>query len=137
MEYLPLKSIITWDRNGTTCIPTEHNRSELSVDIDRIKESDRMANATLREYYVADKRSWSVSWDMLPAPSSETVDGNAGGVEIESFYYSTPGEFDMRIQHADSDLDSTVRVVFDSFDKTHVRRGKVDFWDVSVGLTEV
>lgn len=137
MEYLPLKSIIEWNRNGVICIPTEHNRSELSVDVDRIKESDRMANATLREYYVADKRSWSVSWDMIPAPSSETVDGKAGGTEMEKFYFDTPGEFNMTIQHADTNLDMTVRVVFDSFDKTHVRRGKIDFWDISASMTEV
>lgn len=136
-EPLPLTSIIRWNRDGTVCEPTEHSRSELSVDFERTNSSDRMADATLRQYYVADKRSWSVSWDMVPAPTSETVDGKAGGAEMQEFYYNTPVEFDMTIQHADSNLDETVKVVFSSFSKTHVRRGLYDFWDVSVGLDEV
>lgn len=96
-----------------------------------------MANGTLRQYYVSDKRTWSLSWDMLPAPSEETVDGKAGGSDIENFYLGTPGEFTLRVTHADSDLDEEVQVVFSSFDKTHVRRGSYDFWDVSVSMEQV
>lgn len=136
-EPLPLTSIIKWDRGGVICEPTEHSRTELNVDFERTASSSRMADATLRQYYVADKRSWSVSWNMVPAPTSETVDGKAGGAEMQNFYYSTPVEFLMTIQHADSGLDETVLVVFSSFGKTHVRRGLYDFWDISVGLDEV
>lgn len=136
-EYLALDSIVTWTRGAVECRPTEHNRSALAVSYERIKSSDRMANGTLRQYYVTDKRTWSLSWDMLPAPSSETVDGAAGGIEIEKFYLQTPGEFTLKIVHADSDLDEEVQVVFSSFDKTHVRRGKYDLWDLSVAMEQV
>lgn len=136
-KHLNLKSIVVWTRNGATIQPTEHNRSELSVSDERIKSSDRMNNGRLRQYYVADKRTWSLSWSMIPAPSEETVDGKAGGSAIENFYRSTPGEFTMRIQHADTDLDETVTVVFSNFSKVHARRGAFDFWDVSVSLEEV
>lgn len=133
---LPLGSIIRWNRNGVICEPTEHSRSELSVDFDRIKNSDRMANGRLREYYVADKRTWSVSWDMVPAPSAHTVDGKAGGADMEKFFKDTKGEFQMSIKHKDSDLDETVTVVFTGFDKAHVKRGAYDIWDVSVSMEE-
>lgn len=136
MTITGLTSIIEWEKNGEVLVPTEHNRSELSVDVERIESSDRMANGRLRKYHVTDKRSWSVSWDMLPAPTAETVDGKAGGLEMEQFYYSTPGEFLMHVKHADSTLDETVRVVFTNFSKTHVRRGKIDFWDLSVSVEE-
>lgn len=137
MAALPITSLIEWDRDGVICIPTEHSRSELNVDFERIGSSDRMANGRMRQYYVADKRTWSVSWGFLPAPSSETVDEKAGGAEMESFYLDTKGEFTLRIKHADSGLDITVPVIFTSFDKTHVKRGVVDFWDVSVTMSEV
>ena len=137
MAALPLTSIIEWERDGVVCIPTEHSRSELNVDYERIGSSDRMANGRMRTYHVADKRTWSVSWNMVPAPSSETVDEKAGGAEMEEFYLNTKGEFLLRIKHADSGLDIEVPVVFTSFDKTHVRRGIVDFWDVSASIGEV
>lgn len=136
-NYLPLTAIIEWNRNGVMIKPTEHNRSELSVDYDRINSSDRMANGRLRQYYVDDKRTWSVSWDMIPAPSTETVDGNAGGADMEDFYKDTKGSFLMTIKHADTIYDEDVEVVFTSFDKTHNRRGAIDFWDLSVSLEEV
>lgn len=134
---LPLTSIIEWIKPGSTIRPTEGNRSELSVDFERIEDRERMANARLRSYFVADKRSWSVSWDMIPAPSEETVDEAAGGEEIENFYRTTPGSFTMTIQHKDSNLDETVEVMFASYDKTHVARGAHDIWNISVSLEEV
>lgn len=137
MEYLDLKAIVTWNRNGVVCIPSEHNRTAMGAGNERIKHSNRMKNGRLRQYYVADKRTWTISWDMLPAPDSETVDGKAGAASIEKFHNETAGEFTMTIQHADSSLDETVLVVFSDFDKTHVRRGKYDFWDISVGIEEV
>lgn len=136
-SVLPIASIMEWNRNGVICMPTEHNRSELSVDFDRIEQSDRMANGRLRKYHVIDKRSWSVSWDMIPAPSTETVDENAGGEEMEAFYLNTPVEFMLSIKHKDTFLDISVPVVFTSFSKTHVKRGAYDMWDLSVGIQEV
>lgn len=134
---LPITSLIEWSAGADVCRPTEHNRDNLNMDVDRMKQSDRMANGRLREYYVADKRTWSVSWTMLPAPSSETVDGAAGGAEMEEFYNTHPGEIMLTIKHKDSNLDFTVPVVLSSFDKTHVARGAFDMWDLSVSMEEV
>lgn len=133
---LPITSIMEWTRGDVVCKPTEGNRSQLSVDYEDIGSSDRMANARLRKYHVARKRSWSVSWTMVPAPTSETVDGNAGGAEMEQFYHDTPVEFTMSIKHKDTGLDETVQVVFTSFSKVHVARGAFDMWDVSISVEE-
>lgn len=133
---LPITSIMEWRRGDAVCKPTEGNRSQLDVDYEDIQSSDRMANGRLRKYHTARKRSWSVSWTMLPAPTSETVDGNAGGAEMEKFYNETPIEFLMSIKHKDTGLDETVTVVFTSFSKTHVARGAFDMWDLSVSMEE-
>jgi hypothetical protein len=36
---------------------TEHNRGALEMSTERIEETKRMANGTLRKYYIADKKS--------------------------------------------------------------------------------
>lgn len=137
MPTLPITSIIEWQRGTTTVVPTEHNRDAVGVSYDRIEYSDRMNNGRLRKYYVNDKRTWSVAWTMLPAPSEETVDQKAGGHEMEQFYLNTPGEFLLTIKHADGTLDEEpIKVVFSSFSKTHVRRGAYDFWDLNLSMEE-
>jgi hypothetical protein len=50
-------------------ILSDHNRGELGINIERIEQKRRMVNGTMRSYHVADKRSVSISWDMLPSRS--------------------------------------------------------------------
>ena len=74
---LPLGSVISIDilNNGTYVDLSEHNRSPISLTIERIENQTRMANGSLRKYFVAEKRNISVSWDMLPSFSNLTVAG--------------------------------------------------------------
>lgn len=125
-----------WTRGTTVCKPSDHSRSALSVSTERIGESDRMANGRLRKYHVADKRQWSTSWSLLPAPSELTVDEKAGAAEMEQFYKDTKGEFQMKITNKDSNLDETVTVVFTEFDKDIAKRGAYDMWNISVTVEE-
>lgn len=140
---LPLDTIMVWtrdtrgNRTSGVCAPSDHARSDLSEDTERIGTSDRMANGRMRNFFVADKRSWSVSWDSLPAPDEMTADGKQGAKAIEEFYKTTRGDFQMRLTHKDSGLDETVTVMFKSFSKDIVARGSYDMWDVSVSLDEV
>lgn len=134
--HLPTDSIIEFNRNGTTLSPSEHNRAPVSVNIEEISNTQRMANGRLRKYLVARKRSWSTSWTMIPSRSERTADGKAGGAEIEEFYRSTPGEFEMTIVHKNSDLNETVTVVFSDFSKSHERRGADDFWNIELTVEE-
>lgn len=133
---LPLGTIMQWSDQGITCHPSDHSRSELSVSTERIGHSERMANGRLRKYHIADKRTWSTSWDMLPAPSNMTADGKAGGKEIEKFFMDIKGEFTMRIINKDSNLNEEVRVVFKDFSKSIVKRGAYDMWNLNVSLEE-
>lgn len=130
-EYDPLNpGAATWHDIS------EHNRSELSVSIERIEKTHRTVNGSLRKWWVADKRSWSTSWDMLPHSVTYTVDGKWGGSEIEAFYNANPGDFWVSIKQPDA---STVvyHVVFKDFSKSVQKRGRYEFWNIDLSLEEV
>jgi hypothetical protein len=95
-------------------ILSDHNRSGITVNKQRIENRKRLINASMRSYHVADKRVYSVSWDNLPSRSynldpaygedgkptangltSYTVDGGSGGVELLNWYENHPGPFYM------------------------------------------
>lgn len=124
--------LMQWNSNDIT----DHNRTELEISNERIERSARMADGTLRTFVVADKRTFTTSWDMLPKKTEQTVDGFWGGEAMEDFFYSTPGEFTLDIWDGD-DEQYTYTVMFTDFSKTIVKRGSVDFWTVSVTLEEV
>jgi len=67
---------------------SEHNRQPLSLEHNRIEKSQRMSNGTLRKFFIADKKSFSTSWEMLPSFSGLTVDGGLGAVDLQEFYSS-------------------------------------------------
>lgn len=136
MGFTPMKfpknALMEWDGNKIS----DHNRSELDVRPERIESSKRMANGFLRKYIVADKRTFSVSWEGLPHNKDFTVDGFWGGREIENFYNTKTGLFVLRITNGDGLVD-TFNVVFSSFDKSIQKRGAYDFWNVQVDMEEV
>ena len=125
-------SLMQWGGNNIT----DHNRSELGVDVERIQEKQRMANGTMRKYVIADKRTFSCSWDELPHSADFTVDGFWGKREMEEFYNENAGEFTLKIRHGDGTED-TYLVMFSSFNAEISKRGAYDFWSVSVELEEV
>jgi hypothetical protein len=131
MTFL-LPSLMEWDGNKIT----EHNRSALDVSVERIEESTRMANGTMRKYVIADKRTFSCSWKDLPHNAMYTVDGLWGKREIENFYNTRPGAFDLKLYQGDGTVEDYV-VMLTKFSATLSRRGAFDFWDVNVEITEV
>ena len=93
-------------------ILSDHNRGEISIAQQRVETRQRMINATMRSYHVADKINISCSWSRLPSRSYSrnvnfnmagqstlsgateyTVDGGAGGVELLDWYESNSGPF--------------------------------------------
>lgn len=91
-------------------ILSDHNRSPISLRINRIEKRERMVNGRMRSFHVTDKLSISTSWTMLPSRSfasnpafndstgkssieQYTVDGGAGGVELLDWYQSHTGPF--------------------------------------------
>jgi len=129
---LPKGAMVQWNGNKLT----EHNRSELSVDVERIETAKRMANGTMRKYVVADKRTFGVSWNDIPHTAEYTVDGFWGGKEIEKFYNENAGSFPLRITYGDG-TSEVFNVMISDFSKSITKRGLYDFWDVDVEMTEV
>ena len=130
---------------------TEHNRGPLTLDNNRIEQSTRMADGTLRKYFIADKLNISVSWDMIPSFRNETVDGGWGAEDIKAFYESSAGRAPFRVKinptvydpiliTADNGLlsdDYTYWVMFTSADFTVVKRGLQTYWNVTIAMEQV
>lgn len=93
-------------------IVSDHNRSEISISEQRIETRQRMINANMRSYWIADKINISCSWSRLPSrpfnqdvPFDEsgnpvqanyvsyTVDGAAGGADMLNWYEMHKGSF--------------------------------------------
>lgn len=137
-------ALMLWDNNAIS----DHNRSPVAIDVERIETSNRMANGTLRKYVIADKRTFDVSWDDLPHAAEYTVDGFWGKNEIEAFYngdlidpqgtarWPGPNPFTLTLNEGDGTV-KTYTVMFSSFSAEISRRGLYDFWNVSVSLEEV
>lgn len=124
--------LMTWNSISIS----DHNRSPLSVAVERIETSKRMANGTMRKYWVADKRTFSCSWSMLPNSNLYTVDGHAGADVIENIYDSTQADFILRLYVENSAME-VYTVMFTDFSKTLTKRGKFDMYDVDVTMEEV
>ena len=143
--YLPRGSLIQIYTGGSWVKLTEHNRREFSISNNRIEQVTRMSNGTARKFYVADKKSFSLSWDMLPGSTAYTVDGYWGAEDLISFYQSSDGKgtFDIKINFAKtgSNQESTTTeqytVFCKSFEVTLVKRGAVPFYNLSMSMEQV
>jgi len=80
---LPVGSLIYF--NNTIKL-SEHNRQPVSLNPERIEKTQRMANGSLRKFFIADKMNMQLSWTMLPSYSSQTVDLGYGAIDLKSFY---------------------------------------------------
>lgn len=110
-------------------ILSDHNRSEIKVDSDRIENRKRMINGTMRSYHVADKIKYSWNWSMIPSrgfsseptftaggalqrsqspdpvvgiqtvPLMYTADGGAGGSDLLEWYENHKGPFYMLLSY--------------------------------------
>jgi len=124
---------------------TEHNRSPLEISIERIEMSTRTSNGTLRKNHIADKRSFSMSWEMLPSYRDLTVDGGWGAEDLREFYLSDDGKktFNIRINLAKTGSDQSssgyesYTVSFSNCSFSVLKRGIQPHWSVSLTMDEV
>jgi len=125
---------------------TEHNRSSFTMDNNRIEQVQRTSNGTLRKFFIADKKTFSVSWDMLPSYRDITVDGAWGAEDIRTFYDTDLGQgvFKIKVNLAESTSAGVVTnktteydVAFQSCSFTVLKRGLQPHWSVSITLEEV
>lgn len=86
--YLPVGSLIKFNSVALS----EHNRNPMSLGYNRIEKTQRMANGSLRKYFIKDKKTLNVSWEQLPSYSNYTVDGGYGALDIKTFYEGSLGK---------------------------------------------
>lgn len=145
-------ALLYWDVEGSLQKVTDHNRSPLSEEVERIENKKRMADGTLRRYSVTKKRTWSCSWDMLPSTNEivggmTTADGGLAGEDIERIHNTVNTPFRMVLRRGSAkglsvpavsdDNFYIVNVMIADYSKEVVKRGKVDLWKVSITLEEV
>lgn len=144
---LPVGSaLFIQDANNTWQKLTEHNRAPISLDPQRFERTARMANGSLRKLFIADKKSLSTSWSLVPSYSTMTVDGGWGAEDLKAFYLSAKGKssFNVRIAYNASRTEDFVASFSScsfSLIKRNVKSNIADtaqaFWDVSIALEEV
>jgi hypothetical protein len=115
---------------------TDHNRSPLEVTPERIEKSLRTANGSLRKYWVADKHTFDVSWDMLPASTAKTVDGYWGADAIENFWKTTPGAWTLAVT-LNTGQTQTYTVHFADFNRSLQKRFDESYWNVTASMEEI
>ena len=153
--YLPRGSVLWIEAKDLLATPagttktwnkvTEHNRSPLEINIERIESITRTSNGTLGKNHIADKRSFSVSWEMLPSYRDLTVDGGWGAEDLRQFYLSDDGKktFNIRINLAKTGSDQSssgyesYTVSFSNCSFSVLKRGLQPHWSVSLTMDEV
>ena len=132
---MPIDTILQFDSNEVT----DHNRSELSVSTEKLMNEQRMVDGTLRRYIVAEKRTWSVSWEDLFSEDIGMVDEAWGGKSIYDFYQRTPGEFQLTLTNGQGEVERVI-VMFSDFSHTIKKRSQHengDLWDIDIEMVEV
>ena len=148
--YLPVGSALYLN---TTLKLSEHNRQPISLSKTRIEKTQRMANGTMRKFYVADKESINVSWTKLPSFSTYTIDGGYGALDLRSFYDGSAAKasgalsgratFDVQLSYGGTTR--TMEMIFTSFSLELVGRNvkqkntdsAQEFWNLSITLEEI
>jgi hypothetical protein len=149
--YLPVGSLIYLN---TTIKLSDHNRQPVSIQTNRIEKQQRMANGTLRKFFIADKKTINVNWNMLPSLSTFTADGGYGAIDLRSFYEGTAAKasgalsglsnFDVSLVYGGTST-QTFNMIFTSCSFELVKRNvkqvsgdtAQEFWNVSISLEEV
>lgn len=137
----PAKSILSID--GTFL--SEHSRSPLSLEFDKIENANRTVSGRLRIYEIVNKHKLSVSWELLPSKAQYTIDGYAGGIELQSLYLAG-GMKSVEIWTDSEAVQNSVTptVAFDgridsfnySIEKRNVGGIFYDYWNVSMSVEE-
>lgn len=149
--YLPVGSLIYLN---STIKLSDHNRQPISIQTNRIEKQQRMANGTMRKFFITDKKTISVNWNMLPSLSTFTADGGYGAIDLRSFYEGTAAKasgalsgtsnFDVTLVYGGT-ATQTLNMIFTSCSFELVKRNvkqvtgdtAQEFWNVSLSMEEV
>ena len=109
---LPVGSLIKFNDVALS----EHNRNPVGIGYNRIEKSQRMSNGTLRRFFIADKKTISLSWNMLPSYANYTVDGGYGALDLKAFYESAAqSTFNVKLKTGTDTGFLNTTMVFSSF----------------------
>jgi hypothetical protein len=116
---------------------TDHNRSGVSISNERLVNDVRTQFGELRRYYRADKKSFGVSWSMVPQDSESTVDRHLGAEDMFDFFQSLTGVVDLKIYY-DFGEEESYKVVITNFSTELLKRWlPYRFYDLSLSMEEV
>jgi hypothetical protein len=116
---------------------TDHNRSELNINNQRLVNDIRTQFGELRRYYKADKKSFTVNWSMIPQSFEYTVDANLGAEDMKDLFESKQGLVNLKI-YFDFGDEQDYRVVITDF--SFILRNRWDeyrFYDCSLAMEEI
>ena len=134
---LPIGPALSFKEGVVISKLSDHNRSELAISPERIENRRRMADGTMRTFFVAQKRTFKTSWEDLPRDDNQTADGFMGTNSIVNFYNAHKGSFEIVLTRADNSTE-TVLVMFDSFDyKLSKRSTYTELYNIEMSLVEV
>lgn len=116
---------------------TDHNRSPLAISNERLVNDVRTQFGELRRYYKADKKSFSVSWSMVPQDSESTVDRHLGAEDMFKFFQSLTGAATLRVYY-DFGEEEDYKIVITSFSTELLKRWlPYRFYEVSLAMEEI
>lgn len=116
---------------------TDHNRTAVVITETRIENRKRMANGTMRSFFIAQKRKIKTSWDNLPYQDIRTADGFWGAHSLINFYNANAGEFSIRLNKGDGTYED-ILVFFDDFAPQLKNRGAyTDLYSIDITFEEV
>lgn len=124
---------------ANTYLLSDHNRAPVSMDPERIEVTRRTAKGTRRRYFIADKRSFSVDWSMLPQDSTQTVDAGIGAEELADLYYnaSNVGVVELHIGKRDLSTEIVYVHITDFSITLNKRFDNGHYYDVAMTFEEV
>lgn len=127
----------------TSGFVTDHNRRATDVQREMIRQEKRMANGTMRERFVATKRSFVFNFEDLPSRAQYTVDGYWSGEEILAFYNANRS-FTLKLYYSGNvtvqgSPEETVTVMWQEAPNFTIvgRNPNFDLWNMSFTLVEV
>lgn len=130
---LPIDALISFNNNRVS----DHNRQPIDIDYKPIEYRKRMVNGQLRRLLVAEKRSFKISWEMLPKNNIQTADGFWGALSIINFYKTVQQGFDLKITYGNNTTE-IIEVLFESFSYNIKNRSVyTDFYNIDMTLEEI
>lgn len=114
---------------------TDEGRSPLSESRDERSVTVDLASGRKKKYIKSVRRTWDISWTMVPMHNGLTVDGHGGRNEIRSL---AAGGAPLTFTIVDSFNSAEVYTVFvtDYQETITFRRGEGSRYDIQLGLEE-